>query len=336
MRLGKFILGVVLGTLVIGLTPQGVRGADVPIFPTGPNFKIQPTLAWGTSVQPGFNNNYFFTPLNTNESVCVFVYNNNPTNAHPFTATIQVTGDPASIGPSTGTWQNAASSSGLNAPVSPGLPAGIGASVTGASQVSVNFSASTALGGAPDTASVIVIQTPGNCFSGNQFIGSAPQSISAVPQIQSISDGLSQAYVASTITTNPANNQDLIFVGANNGARTLYYDRLVIATSSATAIQVQLVFTNTNGATCSNPVVTNTKIGSTNASTAIGEFACVTHPAQVGGTSAPVFLVGSNSPLTIDLRGLIATSGSLFGIDITVQSGAVTGNVTTTAFWFEK
>jgi len=71
--------------------PLITRGADVPITPTGPVYIVSGSLAWGISGANGFNNNFFFTPLSQNESVCIYVKNNNPTNLHGFSVSVNVT-----------------------------------------------------------------------------------------------------------------------------------------------------------------------------------------------------------------------------------------------------
>lgn len=325
-------LAVALGMFVILALPLPVQGTDIPIFPTGPVFKITPALVWGTATQPGFNNNYFFTPININESVCVFVYNNNTTNPHAFTAAIQVSGDPSSSGPSTGTWQSAANSANLSAAIAPGLPAGIGASVTGASQVSINFSASSTQAGAPDTANVTIIQTQGNCFAGNQFIGSAPQTISAISPMQAISDGLSQSFTSSSFVTNPGIGANSLTLNANNGSRTLYVDSVLISCSAACSVQV--ITNSTAGTTCTSNGALNQKVGSTVASTAITNFSCTGAPATIGVYLTVLFIPASGN-IVLDLRGMIIPSGTTNGVSIVMQA-ALTGTINTIFRWYEK
>ena len=322
--------------LALLLSPILVRATDINIFPTGPIYKITPALAWGTSTNPGFNNNYFFTPININESVCVFVYNNNPTNAHTFTASIQVTGDPASTGPSTGSWQSTANSSGLSAAVSPGLPAGIGASVTGAAQVSINFSASGTQAGSPDTANVTIIQTTGNCFSGNQFINSSPQSVSSLTQLQTISDGLSQSFTFSPNVSNPAANSAISIINANGGARSLYFDRIVLISTVAATVLVEPITSTGTGCALAAGGAPNLKIGSTTVNTAAVNSgqACSVLPSALNilFSSFPIL---ANTPTTLDLRGVIVPGGSTNGIMV-LMVGGITGTISATSYWVEK
>lgn len=96
----KFIAGAAL-LAALSFVPQ-VRATDYAIYPTGAVYRLT-NLQWGVSGGTGFNNNFFFTPTNVNENVCVYVYNNNPTNAHSFTLSILLNGNPANTSPSDAT-----------------------------------------------------------------------------------------------------------------------------------------------------------------------------------------------------------------------------------------
>lgn len=316
------------------LSPILVSATDINVFPTGSIFKITPALTWGVSTPPGFNNNYFFTPININESVCVFVYNNNPTNPHTFTASISVTGDPASTGPSTGTWQTAANSAGLFSAISPGLPAGIGASVTGAAQVSVNFSASSTQAGNPDTANVTIIQTSGNCFSGNQFVGSAPQTVASVTPLQAISDGLSQSFSGNFSVSNPTIGQVLINLNPNSGIRSMYLDRLVVVSTVASTININVTTTTGTGCSVVAAFTANQKFGSSVTSSGVFNQGCATPPV-VTGFIFQTFPLAANVPFVLDLRGIILPSGQVNGFDVSMAA-TLAGNIVATVFWYEK
>lgn len=329
----KIVLGVVLGMSVLLLSPGPLEATDIPISPTGPVYRLN-NLAWGTSVQPGFNNNYFFTPLNLNESVCVYVKNNNTTNAHPFTMSITVTSDPSNTTPSDGTWTVAAANitPGLIAAAFPGLPAGMGAQVSGASQVNIQLTASTALGGAPDTANVSIVQTSGNCFSGNNVFNNAPLTVSSVTPLQVATEGLGQAYaVPSQTLTNPAGTGTVIHV--NNGSRTrsIFYDRLILLCSANCTMSV--IGTGGLGGTCTTLSSSNLKINST-VSTATLEGSCATQPTSTGTLIGP-FIFPANIPTVIDLRGIMAPAGTPNGVSL-VMTAALTGTVNASMFWYEK
>jgi len=307
-------------------------GTDIPITPTGPVFKLLPAPTWGISGPTGFNNNFFFTPLSQNESVCVFVKNNNTTNAHTFTASISINSDPANSSPSDGTWQTGALSSGLSAATSPGQPAGIGVSVSGAAQVSVNLSASSTVGGSPETANVVIVQTTGNCFSGNQFIGSAPNTISSVLPLQVISEGLSQSFEIGASITNPANNATILQVNANNGAKTIYFDSVTLTCNAACALEIS---PSTNaGSGCTPGTIGNMKVSSGVTSTALASSLCTGQPTGNASLGTFVFLQAGGTA-TIDLRGYIATSSSTTGLFVSC-SPAVTGLVAAGFKWYEK
>src|SRR5882762_10498585 len=99
MRRWKLIATALLSMI---LSPHFVCATDIPVTPTGPVFTV-PSLIWGQSGPNGVNNNFFFTPLSLNENVCVYIYNNNPTNTHTVNLNIIVTGNPTAK-PSDGTW----------------------------------------------------------------------------------------------------------------------------------------------------------------------------------------------------------------------------------------
>jgi hypothetical protein len=330
-RFRKF-LGVVavLSALLLSSRPAGAT--DIQIYPTGPSFSLK-SLVWGTATQPGFNNNYFFVPAtNLNGSVCIYVENNNPTNAHPFTVSISVTSDPDETTPSNGTWQTAAQTT-ATAGASPGFPAGIGANISGTALVSINFSGSTTLGGAPDTADVNIVQTTGNCFSGNNSTGSAPSTVSAVPAVQAISEGLSQSFYSQFGVTNPASGQLVLYVQPNNGQRSLYFDKIIL--SSSVAIQINFGEANAPGVGCgAGSAPTNQKITSAVTSTATVQTGiCATsNPVPLGPTIGTFLAAGASQ--TVDLRGFIGLQGTNGGI--TVTSNAATGTISATLFWYEK
>ncbi len=150
--------GVVLALALCLCAATSVKASDIQIFPTGAVFTIG-NLTWGTSGANGFNNNFYFSPLSLTGSICVYIKNNNTTNAHGFSATIAYTGNPSSQSPSDGTWNNYAAPAPLTSPVSPSPSSTMGATISGAALISINFSGSATLGGSPETASVFLVQT---------------------------------------------------------------------------------------------------------------------------------------------------------------------------------
>lgn len=324
----RFAWAALLAALFI---PQ-CRAADIQVFPTGPVFQLA-GLVWGTSTQPGFNNNYFFVPANVNESVCVFVKNNNTTNPHTFTASISINPDPSNITPSDGTWPIVATGAGFFAATSPGLPAGLGAQISGVSKVSINFSASVTLGGSPETSNVTIIQTTGNCFSGQNFVGSAPATVSATQPILAVSDGLAQGYTTGTNIVNPGANSTILNVNANSGGRSLYFRQVIVSCTAACSLSIQT--TTTVGTGCSGVGIGFLKpVAGSPASTATANFTCATTNPNSSGLFATVNLA-ANTPFVLDVSGAIAPSGSTTGLDI-FNITAVTGTINAGIQWYEK
>jgi hypothetical protein len=319
----------------VSLFAARTQAADYAINPTGTSFQLN-SLVWGTSGSNGFNNNYYFSPLYGNGSVCVSVENNNPTNGHTFTVSIVITSDATENSPSDGTWQIVAQSQGLNAPISPGILAGLGANISGAIQVSINFSASSTLAGSPDTADIHIIQTQGNCTSGNNFIGNAAQSIAAMQPVLAISDGLSQAFEATSRTSNPVSTTNLLHVNVNNGAHTLYFTRVIITSTSASAVILTIQGTSTLGTTCTGSTIGNQRISSPTTSTATANFVCTTIPLALSFSTIDI-AVPPNGTATVDLTGFIATAATLNGLEVSNSTGAgLTGNFSCHMFWYEK
>lgn len=330
----RFLIAAVLALLAA--YDINAQQQNIQIFPTGPVYKISPSLAYNTSGPGGLNNAFFFSPLNLNESVCVFLKNNNTTNSVSFNMSILATSDPTNSTPLDGTWNTLASFVSLTAAASPGQSAGTGVNVSGVSQVAVNITASTVGGGAPQTGQLILIQTQGNCPSGNNFIGSAPPSISAARPIQYVSQALAQGYSATASLSNPASGAQLIHINAQSGARTIYLDRIVIYASAAASVIVQ--GTSSVGATCTTITINNNRIQSLPVATALVNQSCGTLPVVFStliGNATAAFPLLANTPITLDLTGYIFQAGQTGGLDV-VLGGALTGTINATVFWYEQ
>lgn len=333
----RWITNAAFGMFVAILTllcPHMAAATDIPIFPTGPVFRLN-GLVWGTSTQPGFNNNYFLTPININENVCIYVRNNNTTSPHKYTATITVTSDPSNTTPSDGTWSNVTTlNSSSFAPASPGVAGGIGANISGVAQISINLSQSTTQAGSPDTANVSIVQTQGPCFGGQNFTSGFPQPVSSTTALQSVTDTLAQGYATSATVTNPGIGRIITGVQANEGGRNLYFDSAVI--SSTAAGEVDIVVTQGAGTTCGTSTVF-LRIGNGTASTSAGLNNCAANPTT---TVAIPIQVGANIPVIIDLKGFIAqgfqaNAALVAGLAAQVPA-AITGNVSVSIRWYEK
>jgi hypothetical protein len=136
------------------------------------------SIPWGSS----FNRAYVLVPNSPNASVCLYVVNNNPTNAHPFTVTVFQTGDSQVPNYSGNTGRfNPALSINLPTTVAAASMASGFIQSTAAAKLALVFSGSGALGGSPDTADVFIVQTTaGTCGSSSaaQFV-QGPTSVGA-------------------------------------------------------------------------------------------------------------------------------------------------------------
>jgi hypothetical protein len=326
----RFYRAIAALALLMLFSSAVAQAADYAINPTGNNFQLN-NLVWGTSGANGFNNNYYFTPLYANGSVCVSVENNNPTSTHTFTILIQTTSDATENSPSDGTWQTNGAATGLLVPISPGTLAGLGANVSGAAQVNVNLSASSTQAGSPDTADVHIVQTQGNCASGSGFLGSATTTIAAANPLQSISETFNSAYTQANRLVNTTLGEVIGHVWLPiTSPRILYYDRVTISTSVAAEFSVNL--TSTAGSGCSVDAPTNIRLPSIGP-TSLGDFNCATTQPNIIIALADVF-IPANSSQTIDLKGTMATVANS-GVDI-VSTAAIAGTVTVNTFYYEK
>lgn len=312
------------------------RAADIGTNPPGPTFSL-PTLAWGpsTATSLGFNNNFWFSPLSPNESVCVYVYNNNTTNPHPFNAAILVSANPQELTPSDGTWNSAATAN-LTAGVSPSVAAGFGASISGVALIAVSFSGSTALGGAPDTASVRIIQTQGTCTSSQNFNYSVPNNVAALIPFDANSQSLGQSYNGSGSQTNPVAGQ--LIAGVNSTASVVkvtgYMDSVTLSTSVADTLTVTWT-SNTGTCTETNPLSTRASAGASGgvASQAFTfRVTCTVTP--TASVTIVVISLPAGGAFTYDLKGFSIAPNNGNGIQVT--SAAVTGTVSASFKWYEK
>lgn len=141
---------------------------DVHVYPGKNSYvTLAKSAVWGSSGLGGANNYFLFQPLNSDNSECVFIFNNNPTNAHPFVLTFWQTPDPsvtAFLNNANGRWtlvqsQAISSSSGNQFTVNASSSIGVYVKNNGAALFAVSITGSGSLGGSPDTADVIAVQT---------------------------------------------------------------------------------------------------------------------------------------------------------------------------------
>lgn len=327
---------VTVAAIAIMLCCASAHASDIAINPTGPVFSLPP-LAWGptTATGLGFNNNFWFSPININESVCVYVYNNNTTNAHPFTASITISANPLEQTPSDGTWSAAATVT-PTAGISPAIAAGFGASISGVALVAVSFSGSTALGGSPDTASVKIVQTQGTCTSSQNFNYSVPNNVAALTPFQANSESLGQAYNGSGSVINPTAAQMIAGVNATAGVLkvTGYFDSIELSTSVADTLTITWT-SNTGTCTETNPLSVKASAGASGGTTSQAftfRVVCATPP--TASVTVAVISLPAGAAFVYDMKGFSIAPNNGNGIEVT--SAAVTGTVSATIKWYEK
>ena len=146
--------------------------------------------------------------------------------------------------------------------------------------------------------------------------------------IQVISDTVSQAFNSSDTVTNPGSGAIISFIDVNNGARGIYFDKLVLSATAAASISILPV---TNCTTCTvSSTISNDNIGSTVASIAVNHGTPTT---TAGGF--PFIFLAANQTITFDLRGFIAPAGTLRGLAV-VSNAAQTTVVTAVWSFYEK
>lgn len=163
--------------------------------------------------------------------------------------------------------------------------------------------------------------------------GTANTGLADAPPLQVVSDGLAQAFTTQQNITTPGAATDILSVNANSGGKTLYFDHAVITNTVTGGVPVDVQYVTALGLTCTNLTIVNQKIGNATASTALGQSSCTTHPTATTHFNQNLTLP-ANSLQVIDLRGIIAPSGSTTGINF--QTGTFTGNVSITLVWYEK
>jgi hypothetical protein len=130
---------------------------DKTVSVSGPYADAGRNLAWGTTA---FNRNFILTPPSPDQSMCIFVSNNNPTSAHTFTFASSQTGDPAVVNYQSqpGRWIDDTVQGSLS-PVAASGTTSVYVHSTHAAKIALRFSGATTQAGTPDTADVYVVFT---------------------------------------------------------------------------------------------------------------------------------------------------------------------------------
>lgn len=165
-----------------------------------------------------------------------------------------------------------------------------------------------------------------------QTLSTANSGPSSTLPVQVVSDSVAQAFFSQASISNPANAQVVFQTNANNGARSLYYDKMFIACTATCTVTINSV--STAGLTCNGLTIGNQKISSSVTSTAAVNTGCATPPTIVQAYAFEL-QVAAGVPVIFDLRGLIASAGTTTGVDVTMN-GAIVGVINITADWYEK
>lgn len=153
---------------------------------------------------------------------------------------------------------------------------------------------------------------------------------SATLPIQVVSDQLSQAFALSASINTAASSSMNGFNLNNASGKSIYLDKAILSASASGELDINL--TNAVGSLCgSGSGIANLKTGASPVSIVTAQVGCSTP--QSTSINLARILVGANSPVVIDLKGLIL-SGGTNGLSIIAVSGVTTGD--TTLFWYEK
>jgi hypothetical protein len=146
----------------------GVASAqqDISINLIGPYADFTRGAVWGASGAGNIQNAYIFPPLTPQSLTCVYIANNNPTSAHPFTLQFLYTGDPTLSRYYTagttgqGHWKIVSTiadtvlANGIN---------NYSFSSPGAARGAVLITGTSTQTGSPDTADIYIVQTTTSC-----------------------------------------------------------------------------------------------------------------------------------------------------------------------------
>lgn len=127
---------------------------DVQIGKGGIYRTLAANTAWSAA-----NQVWIITPVNQNESVCLYLTNFNPSSSHTFTLSVKQTGDPyvSNYSSNTAEWVPSVVN-GSASPLAASSSVQVSASISGAAQFAVIVSGATSAAGSPDTFNLLAIQ----------------------------------------------------------------------------------------------------------------------------------------------------------------------------------
>lgn len=152
------ILSVALALLILSLQScwelSPAFAADVQLGTGGVYRTLASNKAWSAA-----NNVWVVSPINQNESACLYFTNFNPSNSHSFTLAVQQTADPyvADYSNNTAEWVPAVVN-GSASPLGASSSVQVSASLSGAAQFAVIVSGAASAAGSPDTFNLLITQ----------------------------------------------------------------------------------------------------------------------------------------------------------------------------------
>lgn len=291
---------------------------DINITSTGAYADLGRGLAWANSGVGGMNNNYLFTPQDSNEGVCVYVYNND-SSSHNFTLQAFQSGDQriTSYKGNTSKWIGTGQTGATFLTISATFQLATFFQVASAAKVAVVISGGSGAG----TADVFLVQSQkAGCGNGSTQFSPTTDVAGYISYFGS------NAITGTQCTVNPPINGDLLNINAAGSVPFQAFYLRWLRISTTVASQFNVLRTTAVGSTCSATSALNTNLSITTFSGSSVTTGCTTPPTN-GGTISSV-LVGASSPYLVDLGNIvwIPTTASFFGIEVT-NPVAITGTV---------
>lgn len=180
---------------------------DIPVATIGPYSDLTRNANWGVAGQGGIENSWIIQPLTPQTLTCIYIANNNPTNAHSFTLTFRSTGDPRVTSyltqPPTGTlaaqqgkWNLVFSASGSVSSLGVATYS-FGSQTSARAQIQITGTATA--GGSPDTADIYIVQSTTSC--GPATTNTVPIAVTVTSVTAPNVCGLSAVSIVATGTT---------------------------------------------------------------------------------------------------------------------------------------
>lgn len=329
MRKIKFFSPGLFATLVVAAfpAPAAAQTPDLVLNPGSSYVDAARGVPWGTP----FNRNYVLVPQTPNSSICIYVVNNNPTNAHTFVLAVSQASDPrvTDYSHNTGRYQPVP----VVGTISPVAASSMGSAFvqsTAAAHIAIQFSGSSALGGVPDTADIFLVQTTsGTCGSastalvvqGTTIVGAA---LVGNPVLIGGGDNSGNAVFASFSNTSGANNaKQGLMIGAANVSPGAQFTNLATINATNAALAVAPTFQVTTGGQYIGPQVTEDGTGSANCVTNQG---CVAQWTHDQGYAKLINFTGQGVSTTFPLWGDASITGASFfscrvDLQVTVANG---------------